>query len=180
MKKKAGSTIAINPLAVSTTAPMKVEIKNQPRCLDATELAHYAKATGKSVVMLKELARRAATGAFLGNIGAARMGHSMLVDGEEHIASILKDCDDMMAQYSNSPDMAAVVLKTRLGLAELWVKMAQAHIDSGRKAALESPQEEPQNKPPPPLMPVQINNYHNTVPSNKPMPYIEEDKNEKA
>jgi len=159
---------------------MEVELKSQPRCLTPTELSDYAKATGKSVVLLKGLSARAALGHFMRRIGAARVGHAMLVEGEDHIKTIMEECDEMMEEFSGNPDAAAVAIKAKLGAAELWVKMAQTHIDSEKRVMAEESDERPQNKPPPPLVAVQNNHYHNGLPSEKPVGYVEEDKNKAA
>lgn len=169
-----GKQIAIDPVSEESTEPiMEVELKGEPRCISQTILAKYAKATGMEVVKLRGLARRAAAGDFIRRLGAVKMGHSMLVDGEEHIARIGKECDAVMEQHGENPDVVAVVLKAKVALAELWVKIAGSHMDGGKRTTSEDSNEKPQNLPPPPLMPVQINIHGNQVSAEKPMPYVD-------
>lgn len=176
-----GNKIAINPLATTdVTPPPTVDLKHEPKVISNEDLKRYAVATGQAVVRLKELSKRAALGAFMRKIGTARMGQAMLLDGEDHIKTILKECDDVMVQHGEDPDAVSVVLKTKLGLVELLVRMAEAQIETGKKSGTEESDAEPQNKPPPPLVAVQNNHYHNGVPNEKPMPYVGAESKTKA
>lgn len=153
-----GNQTAINPLAVTELEPAgEVDVQRGPKVMPDSELKLYAAATGKNVIKLQDLSKRAVLGDLVQKLGAARVGSSMLIDSEEMIQEGIKLCDNAIADYAHEPDIVASIMKARLGFVDLWVKAAQAHIKSRKDAGLDEPTQKPQNLPPPPLVPVQIN-----------------------
>lgn len=153
-----GNPTVINPLAVDVIEPAgEVEVAGGPKMLSDKDLALYAQATGKEVIKIKELAKRSILGELVQKLGAAKVGSSMLVDGEDMIGEGIKLCDQAIGDYAHEPDVVASLIKARLGFVDLWIKSAQAHIKSKKDSGADEPQGKPQNLPPPPLVPVQIN-----------------------
>lgn len=153
-----GKVTVINPLAVDKVEPAgEVELVKGPKMLSDSDLELYAEAAGKQVIKIKALAKRSVLGELVQRLGASRVGSSMLVDGEEMIQEGIKLCDNSISDYAHDPDVVASIMKVRLGFVDLWIKSAQSHIKSAKDSGLDKPQEKPQNLPPPPLVPVQIN-----------------------
>lgn len=163
-----GKETVINPLAVDIPEPAgEVEVVKGPKVMADSDLAIYAKFTGKSVIKLKGLSKRATMGELVQKMGAAKVGSSMLIDGEEMIQDGIRICDEAMQSYAHEPDIVAGIIKARLGFVDLWIKSAQAHIKSKRDAGPEDSDSKPHNIPPPPLVPVQINISGNSVSTEK-------------
>lgn len=134
-----------------------VKIAKLPKDISNSEIEHYAKLTGQTAVKLKELAKRAMLGDLVQRIGAARLGSSMLVDSEDMIKKGIELCDDWISDYAHDPKAVSSILKTRAMLVDMWIKAAQAHVESQKITSPDDSEGKPQNTPPPPLVPVQIN-----------------------
>lgn len=147
-------------------APLEVqekpEILSGPKDLPDSVIAAYAKSTGYSIIKLKALAGRAQMGDLVQKLGACKIGSSMLLESEEMIKEGIKIIDGMIDDYRHDPKAVSSLMRTRQAFTDLWVKASIAHIES-RKEQPEGPSEKPQNVPPPPLMPVQINIHDKQV-----------------
>lgn len=165
-----GKTTVINPLAVGEFEPAgEVEVHKGPKVLPDKDLAEYAEATGQSVLKLKEHARSAVLGELAQRLGTDRLGNAMLLNSPDMILEGIRQIDKMIDDYAHEPKVIGSLVKARLGLIEQYGRIAHTLIKSKRDSGPEVPIEKPQNEPPPPLMPVQINIHGNSVSSNTPV-----------
>lgn len=162
------SCISIKPDDAPLEVQEKVEVVKGPKELPESVIQAYAKATGQAVIRLQEMARRGILGELVQKMGASRQGSWMLLESEDKILSGMKAIDDMMADYAHDPKAIATLVKARLGYVDLWIKVGLGHIDSKRDAPEDSGQV-PQNTPPPPLVPIQINIHKDSVSHNGDM-----------
>lgn len=156
------SCISIKQDGAPLEQPEKVDILTGPKELPEQVIQKYAEATGVSVIRLRDLAKRGLFGELVRKLGAASQGSWMLMESEDMIKEGLKSIDSMLGDYAHDPKAVASLVKARLGYVDLWIKAAEAHI-SGSPGGPEGSDQRPQNVPPPPLVPIQINVSPNQV-----------------
>ena len=156
------SCISIKPEGEPIEASEKVEIIKGPKELPESIIQEYARATGQSVIRLKDLASRAMLGELVQRLGAARQGSAMFIESEDMIKEGIKLVDNMLQEYAHDPKAVSSLMKTRAAFVDQWLRAAEGHIASKKDSPDDSDGKQ-QNIPPPPLVPIQINNYTNQV-----------------
>lgn len=146
----------------------EVAVINGPKQLSQSDIRAYAKATGKTILTLKDMSRRAVLGDLVQKLGAAKMGSSMLIDSEKMIKDGIEQCDEMMETFKHIPEIVTMVVKCRLGFVDLWVRVAQAHIKSRKDYGPDISDMKPLAMAFPPAATVQNNVQVNLVGSEKP------------
>lgn len=161
------SCILIDPEA-PLEPPEKVDIIKGPKELPDDIIQEYARATGREVVKLRALSRSAIMGDLAEKMGAHKIGISLLIDSPDMLKDGMKSCDDLVEAYAHDPKAVASIIKSKCQMMDLYIKTGESLISS-HKNRPEEPSEKPQNTPPPPLVPVQINIHGNSV-SSEPLP----------
>lgn len=157
MQTMDGQSEGVNPLAVDKIEPAgTVAIKDKTE-LSMSEIEAYARKTGRSVVKIEALAKRAIHGDLMERLGGSRVGSAMLIESEDDIRQGIQVCDEFIERFANVPDAVPAIMKVRLGYVDLMIKAAHTHIKSKKDAGPDMSQQPPQNIPFPPSVPVQVN-----------------------
>lgn len=163
-----GNLTVINPLAVTVSEPAgEVEVQKGPKPMADKDIQAYAEMTGQTVLKIREISQSSILGELMQRIGTEKIGNAMLIKNQEMILDGLRECTSMIGDYAHEPNVVAMLAKVKLGLIGEWNKAAHTFIRSKRDSTSEEPNNIPQNIPPPPLVPVQINIHGNQVSGEK-------------
>ena len=157
MQTMDGQPNGVNPLALDTIEPAGDVVVKDKTELSMREIEAYARKTGRSVVKIEALAKRAILGELTERLGGSRVGSAMLIESEDDIRQGIQVCDEFIERFANVPEAVPAIMKVRLGYVDLLVKAAHTHIKSKKDAGPDMSNQPPQNTPFPASVPVQVN-----------------------
>lgn len=126
--------------------PKEAEIK-----VEEAEAA--AQEAGLSVIRVKRLKASAKIGQFLEQIGAQRVGRTVLLLAQEHLETGIQQCDDLIAKADPKevgPELIIEVVKLKQAFTDQLIKAGVAQMKTEERAAAATQQNKTLTMPFPP------------------------------
>jgi hypothetical protein len=102
----------------------------KPSRITAKEAESAAKALGLSVVKVRRLSASRELGTFISQLGAVKIGRTMLAMTAEQLTDTIEQCDKLLADGELDPELRASVITTKKELLSQYIQVANSLIKS--------------------------------------------------